>query len=385
MNKDVLLISFSAFFADLGYQGINAVFPIFLVVFLAAPASLFGLANAAAYGIGSLFGYLGGVVSDRYGDKKTAILGNLFIPLMSLAGLAISPTIAIILFASGWWARNFRTPARRALLVGSTKTRDRSRVFGFLHMLDIGGGLFSVIIVLALIALGVQLSTILLVTIIPIAVSTLLLFPTRDIRRNRKRTPAPKAAKSKRERTRSRTFSGIMISAALFGFSYYSLGFPILTIAQRSTNILGIGSYGVYLGVSAIIGYWIGSKKINYVKGLSILGYSLSGIGTAILALGYLYNSNIAILYFAVALLGFALGVIETFEPTIISFIKGVKELGKGMGALTAARSAGIFIGNLVMGVLYVFSPFYSYTYAAVISLLAGLIMYSMGRGFRNK
>ncbi|MCW6159930.1 MAG: MFS transporter [Candidatus Micrarchaeales archaeon] len=381
MNRDVLLISFSAFFADLGYQAIHALFPIFLVITLSTPASAFGLANAIAYGIGSFFGYLGGIVSDRYSDKKVAVLGNLFIPLMSLTGLTVSPTVAIALFAGGWWARNFRTPPRRSLLVGSTTEQNRGRVFGFLHALDIGGGMFSVAMLLLLVAAGVAFRSILLLTVIPLAISTLLLLPAKDIRRNGKKAK-PEPVRSKKGRINRSTFRGILLSTALFGFSYYSLGFPILTIAQKSTNLLGIASYGVYLGVSAITGYWIGSKRLNYVKGLSILGYSLSGIGTAILALGYLYSSSVAILYVGVAILGFALGVIETFEPTIVSFVKGVRELGKGMGALTASRSIGIFMGNLIMGVLYVLSPFYSYSYAAIISVAAGMIMYRMGSGF---
>lgn len=382
MKRDVLLISFSAFFADMGYQAINAAFPILLVIVLSAPAYEFGLANAIAYGVGSLFGYLGGVVSDRYSDKKMAILGNLFIPLMSLTGLAISPIIAIALFAGGWWARNFRTPPRRSLLLGSTTEGNRGRVFGFLHMLDIGGGMVSVAVLLVLVAIGFDIRTILLLTIIPLAFSTLLLLQTKDIKRNAigKKNPH---AKTDMNAVKRRTFRGIILSAALFGFSYYSLGFPILTIAQRSTDILGIASYGLYLGVSAITGYWIGSKRLNYVKGLSIFGYTLSGIGTAILAVGYLYNANIAVLYIGVALIGFALGVIETFEPTIISFVKGMREMGKGMGALTASRSVGIFAGNMVMGVLYVLSPFYSYSYAAIVSIVAGIIMYRMGSGFK--
>ena len=382
MKRDVLLISFSAFFADMGYQAINAAFPILLVIVLSAPAYEFGLANAIAYGVGSLFGYLGGVVSDRYSDKKMAILGNLFIPLMSLTGLAISPIIAIALFAGGWWARNFRTPPRRSLLIGSTTEGNRGRVFGFLHMLDIGGGMVSVAVLLVLVAIGFDIRTILLLTIIPLAFSTLLLLQTKDIKRNAigKKNPH---AKTDMNAVKRRTFRGIILSAALFGFSYYSLGFPILTIAQRSTDILGIASYGLYLGVSAITGYWIGSKRLNYVKGLSIFGYTLSGIGTAILAVGYLYNANIAVLYIGVALIGFALGVIETFEPTIISFVKGMREMGKGMGALTASRSVGIFAGNMVMGVLYVLSPFYSYSYAAIVSIVAGIIMYRMGSGFK--
>ena len=382
LNRNVLLISFSAFFADLGYQTAIAIFPIFLVTVLKAPTYEFGIANAVAFGIGSLFGYMGGLMSDRFGDKRISILGNAFIPLLSLMGLAVSPAVAILLFSGGWWARNFRSPARRAMLVRSSSRADRSRSFGFLHMLDIGGGLLSIVILLALVSAMLSFKYILLLTIIPLAVSTSLLAFT-------KRSAKAKAAVQKGSGTPgaraagASTYKGIIIATALYGFSYYSLGFPILTIAQRSGSLLGIGSYGVYLGVSAVVGYYIGSRKrINRIRALALVGYALSGLGTLLLGVGYLFGSGDIVLYAAVAVLGFALGVIETLEPTIISFIKGAGELGRGMGSLTASRSIGIFSANLIMGLLYVVSPFYSYSYAGVVSLAAGLIVFAYGRKF---
>ena len=45
------------------------------------------------------------------------------------------------------------------------------------------------------------------------------------------------------------------------------------------------------------------------------------------------------------------------------------------MGALTAARSMGLLIGNLAMGFLYVASPVYSYGYASLVALLAAMVL----------
>ena len=64
-NRNVLLISFSAFFADMGYQLVIAGLPYFLVVVLGAPVIIFGLAEALNYGIGSIFAYFGGRLADR--------------------------------------------------------------------------------------------------------------------------------------------------------------------------------------------------------------------------------------------------------------------------------------------------------------------------------
>jgi MFS family permease len=383
MNRDVLLVSFSAFFADLGYQTAVAVFPVFLVLVLGAPSYEYGVASAVAYGIGSFFGYLGGVLSDRFSDKKIAILGNALIPLISLMALAVNPVDAVLLFSGGWWARNFRTPSRRTILVEASSAADRGKVFGFLHALDVGGGMISVVSLVVLVVLGYSLNFILLLTIIPLLISTGLLFPTSEDKRHYESKGFQTSATSPQPKIAGRTYRGIIIATALYGFSSYSLGFPILTIAQTSTRVAGFGSYAVFLGVSAAAGYFIGSRKWGQIKTLSVAGYLLSGAGTFFLGLSYLLGLALFWSYLAVAVLGFGLGAIETLEPTIISFVKAEGRLGEGMGALAASRSFGIFFANLIMGLLYILSPSASYFYAAAVSGLAGLVVLFYGRGFR--
>ena len=78
--------------------------------------------------------------------------------------------------------------------------------------------------------------------------------------------------------------------------------------------------------------------------------------------------------------MGFAVGAIETFEPTIISFTSAKEKSAKSFGYLSSSRSIGLFTGNLLMGILYFFSPFYSYIYAFAVSMAAALIVYVFGR-----
>ena len=384
MNREVLLISFSAFFADLGYQTVIAIFPIFLVIALKASPITYGIATALAFGIGSIFGYLGGILGDKFSYKKIAILGNLFVPLLSLVGLAISPVVAIVLFASGWWARNFRSPPRRSMLVSASASKDRGKAFGFLHALDIGGGMLSIVILIVLLISRISYSSAILLTAIPISFSTVLLLFAKDTKRHHKRHNLSKGSSIMGGKATRSAYFGILAATLLYGFSYYSLGFPILTIAQKSSNIAGIGSYAVYLGVSAVAGYYIGSRKLNRIKALGIAGYMLSGIGTLGLGFAYLLGNGVDIFYLMVAIIGLSLGVIETLEPTIVSFMKNHGSVGSGMGALTASRSFGVFAANIIMGFLYIANPFYSYAYAGLISVAAGCIILYYGKGFKT-
>ncbi len=380
LNRNVWLISLSATFADLGYQTIIAGFPIFLVMSLGASYEVFGVASALAYGIGSFLGYLGGKLSDVYGSKRIAVIGNSLIILLSLIGFTNSVFIAIGLFSFGWWARNFRSPARRVMLLDAAGSEHRQNAFGFLHALDVGGGLLSILVMIFLIYNKQSLNQIFLLTSIPILISTILLAISSSGER-----PMRQAAsqKPKSLQISKSTFYGVIMSTALYGFSSFSLGFPILTVAQSNSSVvLGVASYALFLGVSAFVGYWIGGKRYNLVKSLSFMGYVVSAAGSFALGWAYYLHANVVLMLASVAVLGFGLGVIETIEPTIISIVSGATGEGEGMGALSGSRSFGLFLGNVIMGILYALSPLYSYSYAAAVSLVAALIMLHFGRRF---
>jgi hypothetical protein len=50
---------------------------------------------------------------------------------------------------------------------------------------------------------------------------------------------------------------------------------------------------------------------------------------------------------------------------------------------LQGSRSFGLFFANLIMGILYVISPSYSYLYAAIVSITAGVLVLVAGKGFK--
>jgi MFS family permease len=118
---------------------------------------------------------------------------------------------------------------------------------------------------------------------------------------------------------------------------------------------------------------------------LSLSGYLLAGVGSLIIGIFYVFHLSIIIAYLGVSLLGFAVGAIETFEPTIISFTAGREKSAKSFGYLSSSRSIGLFTGNLLMGILYFFNPFYSYFYAFLVSVAAALIVYLFGRNLNLK
>jgi MFS family permease len=387
-KKEVLLIALSAFFADLGYQAVVAGYPIFLVFGLGLPIYIYGIVEALSYGGGAIFSYIGGRAADKYGHKRMAILGNALIPLLGFTGLANSAIQAVSLFVGGWWSRNFRSPARRAMVVDNTSIEERKEAFGILHALDLGGGMiavaYSVFLFVFIFRSNARegLGSIFLIAIIPLFISTLLLFFVKKNGVDAKINTAAKKAYSKK-RPKVNTYSlgnkgsfySILAAATLFGFSSYSFGFPIYTIAEASgVSYLGIVSYLVFLGASSFSGYFLGRSRMSEINGLAFAGYLLASLAS--FGFAYFVGEGIAALYLMAAILGVAVGAIETFEPTIISKIVTKNSEGRGMGDLSMGRSIGLFSGNIIMGfLLFYFGNFYAYTYAALASFMAFLII----------
>ena len=374
LTRDVLLISLSAFFADAGYQALIAGFPIFLVIYLHAPAYMLGVAMALAYGIGSLFAYVGGRLADIFGKKKIALIGNLLIPILSFTGLSSSASEATAIFSTGWWARNFRTPARRAMIGDISSRLDKGKVYGFLNALDVGGGIVAILYLSIGIYLGIALRLLFLVTIVPLLISSLCLALVKYKGESKTKEHAEETAiKAKTEQNRA--YKSVLIATALFGLSFYSMSFPVLTIAQESTSLYGVASYALFLLLSAAFGYASGALVKRRVLGLALYGYMLAGIGSLAIGLSYYLGLGAIGSYFGVALMGVALGSIETLEPTIISLVKPKRHSGSGMGSLTASRSIGLFFANLILGILYTIGPLYAYSFSASMAILAGFVL----------
>ena len=383
LTRDVLLLSMSACFADMGYQAVTAVFPLLIVIDLGEPAYVYGLLLALSFGVGSLFSLVGGKLGDTHGKKAVSLVGNLLIPLMSVSVLFPNIVFMGALFVFGWWARYFRTPTRRAWLVEVSDPAYRSKVFGFLHALDVGGGMVAVIYSIVLVLLGAPLDDVVLVTAIPILVSSLALALARTkphpafLAANAKAAREPPQSGERQEKENRFIFRWLLFSATLFGFSYYALGFPIVTVAQsQGSAVFGILTFGIYLGVSAGAGYLLGSVRSRRpFRTLWTFGYLLAALSSLVIGASYAFHFGLGVYYLGAAGLGFATGSVETFEPVLTSTLSKTGKLSSGLGWLSSSRALGLFTSNIVMGAIFTFSQFGSYVYAAALAVCAAVIL----------
>ncbi len=375
-------IGFSAFFADMGYQGAMAILPIFLIFVLKLDFFVFGVVEAFIFGFGALFSYMGGKLADKYGSKKITVFGNSLIPLLSFTAFSYIPFIAIPLFSFGWWMRNLRSPTRRSFLAENVDTGERTSAFGVLHGLDVGGGIVSIIILVILLLLHVSYKYLFFFSIFPLIISTIIIASVRGKKHTSVDNNGGNKNTEKKNTKGKFVFEGIIIGTMLFGFGSYTMGFPIITIAENPGNSLalrimsGVISYGIFLGISSLTGFALSKRAIkNETLSLGLYGYILAGLGTLGFALSIIYSLGLPGFYASITVVAIAFGITETFEPSIISKIVSSDKMGSGMGILSSSRSIGFFIANIIMGALYEFRPSYSYTYAGFVSIIAGIII----------
>ena len=381
ISRDGLLLSLSAFFADLGYQGVTALYPLYLVLVLKQSPFTYGLITGLSFGIGSLFASFGGRLGDRFPKKLVIIAGNLGILLLAFSGLSRIIWISGLLFMSGWWFRYLRSPARRALLVQVTQPQYRAKVFGFLHALDIGGGLLSVVIALLLLICNINAGHIIAFAAIPILISTLVLLPVGSsklypVEIKPSVEPVSEEHASKQLQHRQVLFHAILTAAALYGFSFYNLGFPVLSAAKRSGVMeYGLAAYGLYLAVSAISGWLLGSANMKGLRPLWKWGFIPSSLASLSIAIDIYLHAGMWLFFAGIAVLGMGMGAVETYEPAMTATLATTGTISSGMGSLSVARSVGQFGSNFIMGTLFVLNQSYAYIFAAAAVGLAAIVL----------
>ena len=229
-------------------------------------------------------------------------------------------------------------------------------------------------------SVGISFSLIFLVSIIPLIVSTVLISLTRKTKRETVDENRPV------EKSAGQTYYSILFATALFGFSYYSVGFPILTAAQASSSILyGLLVYPIFMGTSATGGFiYSRIKARREIPILGLFGYILSGSAAFGIFLILFFHAGFEYFYLSALILGLGTSAIETFEPSIVSRIVRGAKAGSAMGMLSFFRSIGMFSGNIIVGLLYLISPEYSYLYATSVAVIGGLSVLIAGRNFRG-
>lgn len=158
LGKQVYLLSYISFVADLASEMLYPITPLFLTSVLGANMTTVGLVEGFAELLSQLIKIWGGRLSDRLKKRKIFIISGYLISALakSAMGFAHSWSFVFLTRALDRVGKGIRTGPRDALLSDSVSPSLQGRAFGFHRGMDTLGAVFGPLIGLGLLAFFVN-------------------------------------------------------------------------------------------------------------------------------------------------------------------------------------------------------------------------------------
>jgi MFS family permease len=356
ITRSVVGIVLATFFSDVGHEMVTAVLPLYLATIGLGPTAL-GVMEGLADLLFSLSKLGGGLVGHHSAKKRPwATLGYLTTTL-GTGAIALTHSVAalVTLRAVAWFGRGFRSPLRDFLLADEVGPTHFGRAYGIERSADMLGAVAGPLLAVVLVWAGVAFRTVILVSIIPSAISVIsICFLTRD--REAQATPDQPSAQTPSVRHLPRMFWLFVAGVFLFGLGDFSRTFLIYLAAQRLGEHAGGGLsvavllYTLHNGVSALAAYPAGQLGDRHSKlGILCGGYGLGVVTNMLLAV---FSGSLIWLVVAIVLSGCYIAIEETLEKAVAAEFLPRELRSLGLGILACANAVGDMGSSLYVGFL---------------------------------
>ena len=377
----MLLLSAVSLLADVSSEMVYPLVPLFLSETLGAPASIVGVIEGCAEAVASIFKWVSGALSDRWGKRKP----------LCLAGYGLAACTKPLLAAASAWplvfsarvldrfGKGLRGSPRDALIADSTPAALRGRAFGFHRSGDSIGAVCGPLLALLLLAvLRGNYRTAFVIAFLPGLLSTLLILPVRE-RASAARARPLFAWSVAGGNPRLRRF---LLITLLFGLGNSSDMFLILRAKQlgaRSTTAVLLFAVCNLLNVLSSYRAGILSDRLGR-KGILAAGFFLF----AAIYLGFGLAGGVAALWILFPAYGLYLGLTDGVSRALLVDLAPGEDWGAALGLQAAVTGVSALPASIVAGFLWQrLGPGAAFVYGAFTAALAGSLMLSFQPGPR--
>ena len=266
--QNVRAVSVVSLVNDLASELAYPVVPLFLVSVIGAPVAVIGVIEGIAEGAAVGLGALSGWISDRSGGRR--------VPWIT-TGYAFSATARAAIAAATQWGlvlvgrlvdrigKAIRTAPRDALIRDSSCPELVGASFGFHRALDTVGATIGPLVAVVLLASGVGLRDVLVLSVLPGLLAVLLV-------RRVQEAPARVAEAAVEPRLR-RGFWLVVLASAVFALGNSSNAFLLLRAADLGLSAtLVILAYALYNAVYAGLAWPLGSLSDRIPRAAVLAG-----------------------------------------------------------------------------------------------------------------
>jgi MFS family permease len=353
----VLGIVLATFFSDVGHEMATATLPMYLGAIGLGAAAL-GLMEGLADLLFSLSKLAGGWVGHHTERKRgLATLGYL-VTALGTGAIALTQSLAALVSvrSAAWLGRGFRSPLRDFMLADEVGPTHFGRAYGVERAADMLGAVAGPLVAALLLWLGVDLRSVILVSLVPSLIAASSFF---SMTRNRPAQRPGEAAKTPASRRLPRRFWIFTGGVALFGVGDFSRTFLILLAAaafgETGRTTAGVFStavllYAAHNTVSAAAAYpagYLGDRGSKLA--VLVFGYGLGAATNGLLALSFGAPSLLVI---AIVLSGVYVAIEETLEKAVAAEMLPREQRSLGLGVLATANAVGDMLSSIGVGLL---------------------------------
>jgi len=146
LPKQVILLGWVSFFADISSEMIYPLMPIFVVHVLGAQPVVLGLIEGVAQAVVSLLSVIIGVMTDRHGTRVPFVRWGYGLPIFGKALISVAGSWYVVLLGRSIdrVGKGLRSSPRDALIDDACEGLIRGRAFGFHRMMDTAGAVVGV-------------------------------------------------------------------------------------------------------------------------------------------------------------------------------------------------------------------------------------------------
>jgi MFS family permease len=352
LPRNVVLLAFTSFCADVSSEMLYPVLPIFLTQDLGAPASVVGIVEGAAEATQNAVQGLSGWYADRIRRNKPVALVGYGLAAVAKPVIGVASTWQVVLAGrvADRLGTGIRSAPRDALIAGSVDESRRGAAFGFEGVGDNLGAVVGPLIAAALLFL-LQVSTrvLFLAAFLPGAAAFILVALVNESRRDADHAPG---ASTPRLQGLPAVYWKYPLSVAVFSIGNSSNAFIIL----KATSIgipteLTIVVYAVFNFVAAAVSYPVGDlsdrwgRKGLFVGALVIfivayIGFALSGNPFVVAGLFVLYGAY--------------QGVFRSVGKALATDLVPEQIRATGIGLYASAVGLAALVASIVGGQLWV-------------------------------
>ena len=385
LPRAVWLLGWVSLATDAASESVYPLLPFFLTSVLGAGAVSLGLIEGAAEAVNSLLKILSGRHADKSRAQRPLVLLGYSVssaakPLMALVTLPIQAFVVRILDRLG---KGVRSSPRDAMLASWATSETRGRVYGVHQAMDnLGAVIGPVLATLFLLGYPGRYRTLFGLTIIPGAISVLLIFliPERrddDVRLKPDATKkvAPAASDSSPTDVLHPRFTRFMAILTIFSLGNSTDAFLLLRLTDAAGSakfvpLMWAGIHVVKAAVSFVGGGW--SDRIGRRAVISI-----GWIVYAIVYAGFAMSTTLTALLSWFLVYGFYFGFAEGTEKALVADLAPASHRGTAFGVYNAIVGLGALLASIVFGLLWTwFGVTVAFGTGAVLAFVATALLF---------